>query len=113
MDVFFTNDSLFEFLGAYDNLPHYQHSHGFSYILNVEAYFGKDVELAKSDDEIAKEFPQLKDIPQKSNLIISDTIDIKMDPCNDDKIIKTRKCLTNEEQKEYSKLLHEFPKIFS
>lgn len=67
--------------------------------MNEEAHFGKEVELAKDNDEMIKELPQPMNVPQQSNLIISDTIDIKMDPCNEEKIIKIGKCLTNEEQK--------------
>lgn len=74
----------------------------------MEAYFRKE----RNNDEIVKEFPQLKDAPQQSNLLINDTIDIKMDPCVEDKIIEIRKCLDEEDQKQYAKLLHEFPEIF-
>lgn len=74
---------------------------------------GKDAKLAKDSDEIIKEIPQPMDVPQQSNLLIIDTINAKMDPCSEEKIIKIGKFLTNEEWREYSELLHEFPKIFS
>lgn len=123
LDIFATDDSLVEFLGVYDDLPHYHHNHGFPYCLNVEAYFGKNIELESDNGknielendnwEITHEFPQPLDAPQQSNLLVSDTIDIKMDPYNDEKIIKIRKCLNNDEHSEYLSLLHEFLKIFT
>ncbi|GLJ11025.1 hypothetical protein SUGI_0140700 [Cryptomeria japonica] len=108
-DVFSTDDALAEFLGAYDTLPRYHHNRGLPYCLNTEAYFGKEID----NDEIVKEFPQLKDTPQQSNLLISDTTNVKMDPCNEERVIKIGKCLDEEEQKQYEDLLHEFTDIFA
>lgn len=96
-DEFSTNDSLAKFLGAYDNLPRYHHNYGFPYCLNVEAYFGKDSELDNDKDEKIHKFHQPMDVPQQSNLLLSDTVDVKMDPYNEEKIINIEKCLTNEE----------------
>ncbi|GLJ23982.1 hypothetical protein SUGI_0456270 [Cryptomeria japonica] len=109
LDIFPTDDALAEFLGAYDTLPRYHHNRGLHYCLNTEAYFGKEID----NDKIVKEFPQLKDTPQQSNLLISDTLEVKMDPCNKEKIIKIGKCLDEEEHKQYEELLHEFPEIFA
>lgn len=62
---------------------------------------------------MTKEFPHPMDIPWQINLLLVDTIDVKMDPYNDEKIIKIGKFLEDNEKHDHSTLLHEFPEIFS
>lgn len=46
-------------------------------------------------------------------LPLEDKIDVLMDIDENDKVIKIKKCLNDEEQEDTTALLHDFPKIFA
>lgn len=112
LDIFSTDDSLAVFLGVYDNLPRYHCNCGFPCCLNVEAYFEKDTTLGNNNKKMIHEFPQPMDVPQQSNHLVGVTIDVKMDPYDEEKTIKIGESLTDDEQDEYPSLLHECLEIF-
>lgn len=58
-------------------------------------------------EEYNPEFPKQNAHP------LGDTIDIQMDICNKDKVIRIGKCLDDEEQEDHATLLHDFSELFA
>lgn len=112
LDLFPLEESLKEFIGAYEELPSYHHKDWFPYCLSTQEYFRKSIAqgapLSRNEEQISTSRPRDCSVllsGETTNAIISDQ--------TPDKAIKDGKCLSLKEFLEYYDNLHQFPDSFA